>query len=110
MRLSLESPELLQRVRTLRTEIGRQTSSLRRRVIASRCSESDLGRSDRFDRTRRRSIEDVLMANLKRAQEAARVLEEVLKLERVRLAGRMKEVRFSLYDMEKELLITLNRR
>lgn len=94
----------------MRTGVSRQTRSLRRRVIASRCSESDLGRTDRFDRARRRSIEDVLLANLKRAQEAARVLEEVLKLERLRLAARLKAVRFSLYDIEKEMLMTLNRR
>jgi thiamine-phosphate pyrophosphorylase len=42
------------------------------------------------------------MANLKRAQEAARVLEEMLKLEDTRLSARMKEVRFRLYDVERD--------
>jgi len=107
VRLGMDRPALLRRVRALRTRLGRETRALRRGVIVSRGSESDPGRGDRFDRTRRRSLEDVLAANLKRAQEAARVLEEVLKLEDARLAARMKEVRFQLYDVEKQAALAL---
>lgn len=110
VRLALEEPALLRRIRALRTRLGQQTRSLRRQVIESRGSEADPGREDRFDRARRNCLEDILMANLKRAQEAARVLEEMLKLEQLRLAAQLKEVRFSLYDIEKELLTTLDRR
>ena len=102
VRLGLEDRRLLARVRALRTKAGRETRMVRREVITSRQSKSDLGRSDRFDRTRRRSLEDVLLANFKRAEEASRVLEEVLKIEEPRLAARCKEVRFRLYDLEKE--------
>jgi len=102
VRLGLEDRRLLARIRALRERVSRATRSLRRQVITSRQSESDLGRSDRFDRMKRRGLEDVLMANFKRAEEAARVLEEVLKIETPRLAARCKEVRFRLYDLEKE--------
>ena len=101
VRLGLEKQRLLAGVRSLRTRIGRDTRALRKRVILSRQSETDLGRGDRFDRTKRKSLEDVLLANFKRAEEAARVLEEVLKLSDKALAARFKAVRFRLYDLEK---------
>lgn len=109
VRLGLESRRLLQRVRGLRTRVGREVRLLRRRVILARDSAADPGRPDRFDRTRRRSLEDVLLANLKRAEEAARVLEEVLKLGEPKLAARFKEVRFRLYDIEGLALQMLER-
>ena len=101
VRLGLEKPRLLAGVRSLRTRIGRETRALRRRVILSRQSETDLGRGDRFDRAKRKSLEDVLLANFKRAEEASRVLEEVLKVAEPELAGKLKAVRFRLYDLEK---------
>ena len=101
VRLGLEKPRLLAGVRSLRTRIGKETRALRKRVILSRQSETDLGRGDRFDRAKRKSLEDVLLANFKRAEEAARVLEEVLKLSDRALAARLKAVRFRLYDLEK---------
>ncbi|MEO0079146.1 MAG: hypothetical protein ABIK44_00515 [candidate division WOR-3 bacterium] len=112
VRFATEKRLLLRRIRALRQEVNRRTRPLRRGVIASRQSERDPGRGDRFDRTRRKSLEDVLMANFKRAEEAARVLEELFKMSaaggRRKAAGRMrnwpawfKEVRFRLYDLEK---------
>ena len=101
VRLGLEKPRLLAEVRALRTRVSRETRALRKRVILSRESETDLGRGDRFDRTKRNSLEDVLAANFKRAEEAARVLEEVLKVAEPGLAGKLKAVRFRLYDMER---------
>uniref|UniRef100_A0A7C4CB08 Thiamine-phosphate pyrophosphorylase n=1 Tax=candidate division WOR-3 bacterium TaxID=2052148 RepID=A0A7C4CB08_UNCW3 len=104
VRLGLRSPALLRRVRGLRTRVGREFRQLRRQVVFARDSRADPGRPDRFDRTRRRSLNDVLMANCKRAQEAARVLEEVLKVGEPKLAARMKEVRFRLYDVERQAI------
>ena len=101
VRLGLERPRLLAGVRGLRTRIGRETRALRKRVILSRQSETDLGRGDRFDRAKRKSLEDVLLANFKRAEEASRVLEEVLKVAEPEWAGKFKAVRFRLYDFEK---------
>jgi thiamine-phosphate pyrophosphorylase len=46
----------------------------------------------------------VLLANFKRAEESARVLEEVLKVVEPTLAGKLKAVRFRLYDLEREAL------
>ena len=104
VRLGLENRRLLAGIRKLRTQVGRDVRTLRRQVISSRKSETDLGRGDRFDRTKRRSLEDVLLANFKRAEESARVLEEVLKVVEPGLAGKFKAVRFRLYDLEREAI------
>ena len=102
VRLGLEDPRLLAGIRKLRTQVGRDVRVLRRQVISSRKSETDLGRGDRFDRAKRKSLEDVLLANFKRAEESARVLEEVLKVVEPELARKFKAVRFRLYDLERE--------
>ena len=102
VRLALEDRRLLAGVRKLRTQVGRDVRALRKRVISSRKSETDLGRGDRFDRTRRKSLKDVLLANFKRAEESARVLEELSKVVEPGLAAKFKAVRFGLYDLERE--------
>lgn len=104
VRLGLEDKRLLAAIRKLRSQAGRDVRALRKQVIASRKSETDLGRGDRFDRTRRRDLGDVLLANFKRAEESARVLEEVLKVTEPGLAGKFKAVRFRLYDLEREAI------
>ena len=102
VRLGWERKRLLAGIRSLRTQLGKDMRVLRRRVILSRDSESDPGRGDRFDRAKRRNLEDVLFANFKRAEEACRVLEEVHKIDEPKLAGRLKQTRFGLYDLEKQ--------
>lgn len=51
----------------------------------------------------RKSVEELIIANIKRAQEAARVLEEAFKLFDPAMAQRFKQIRYELYDIEKEL-------
>ncbi|MFO7676270.1 MAG: thiamine-phosphate pyrophosphorylase [bacterium] len=104
VRLGLEHGTLLRSVRALRTRVGADTRALRRKVIAGRASERDPGRGDRFDRTKRRNLDDVLAANLKRCEEACRVLEEVLKIDEPKLSARFKAARFRLYDLERRAL------
>ena len=104
VRFGLERKGLLRSVRALRVRVGVDTRSLRRQVVAGRDSERDAGRGDRFDRTARRDLADVLLANFKRAEESARVLEEVLKTTDAKLAARFKAARFRLYDLEKKAI------
>ena len=100
LRLAATDRRLLATVRKLRTEVGRDSRALRRRVMLARASETDPGRGDRFDRTKRRTLDDVLFANLKRAEESCRVLEETLKLLEPDRASEFKALRFKLYDVE----------
>lgn len=105
LRLGLEDRRLLAEIRKLRAQVGRDVRALRKQVISSRRSETDLGRGDRFDRAKRKNLEDVLLANFKRAEESARVLEEVLKVSEPRLAAKFKAVRFRLYDLERAAIV-----
>ena len=107
VRLALEERRLLAAIRKLRTQVGRDVRALRRQVIPSRKSETDLGRGDRFDKAKRKSLEDVLLASFKRAEESARVLEEVLKIAEPALAGKLKAVRFRLYDLELAAIVEM---
>lgn len=52
----------------------------------------------------RDTIKAVQKANIKRAQESARVLEEVFKLIDTKLSQNFKHIRYELYDIEKSLL------
>jgi len=108
VRLGFEQKQLLSGIRRLRTRVGKEILDLRKQVILSRDSKTDLGRGDRFDRMKRRNLDDVLLANFKRAEESARVLEEVLKIEESKLSGRFKRIRFRLYDLEKQAVKALN--
>ncbi len=74
--------------------------------LAARSAATDIGRRT-FTETeaRRQDWRAVLQANLKRAQEAARVIEECAKLvDRLALSQGIKAIRFRLYDMEKAAL------
>jgi len=51
----------------------------------------------------RKDIVHIEYANIKRAQESARVLEECLKLVDIQEAQKFKKIRYELYDLEKSL-------
>jgi len=74
-------------------------------LISSRDSLNDVGldsKGDReFDRT---SLKDLSAANIKRAEEGLRVLEEVYKIENPDISSKMKQFRYELYDIEKKAL------
>jgi thiamine-phosphate pyrophosphorylase len=109
-RLELEAPEFVNRVRSLRRDLNAVVIPLRKHVIGYRDSRADLGRESGFDKTRRADMGEVLVANLKRAQEACRVLEEVTKPETWGLSPGFKRTRFALYDLEQEIAVLLARR
>ena len=48
----------------------------------------------------RKSIANILTANIKRAQESARVLEEVFKLIDIQESEKFKSIRYTLYNIE----------
>jgi len=60
-------------------------------------SQSELNRSDTLS---------ILTANFKRGQESARVLEELYKLENVEYSENFKYIRYELYNLEKEILLS----
>lgn len=81
-------------------------------LLSARNSDEDIGRIG-FDRTERENYLSLIKANMSRAQEAVRVLEEFSKILTPKISARagdnilafqrFKEIRFNLYDIEKEI-------
>lgn len=111
IRFSLENRSLLASVRLIRARF----LSVKKRIpvadiIDARASRSDLGRSPAFDRRTKRTSEDIVIANLARAKESARILEEIVRTRDVRSGVLMKDIRFRLYDLEGGLYAAASRR
>lgn len=56
----------------------------------------------------RGNLKDIILANLKRAQESARVLEESFKLIDTKKSEIFKKIRYELYNIEKEIILLLS--
>jgi thiamine-phosphate pyrophosphorylase len=54
----------------------------------------------------RATLNDLVIANFSRAQEAARVLEESFKLTDPQKSDTCKEIRYQLYQIEKDFYLT----
>ena len=76
-------------------------------LLSTRDSINDVLKSSTKSEQNRETIEDIIIANLKRAQESARVLEEVFKLIDIKTSEVFKKNRYELYNMEKDILLHL---
>ena len=61
--------------------------------------ESELNRTD---------VHSIIAANFKRGQESSRVLEELFKLHNIRYSENFKHIRYELYDIEKEIVLSFD--
>ncbi len=86
-------------VRTIETALPREE------LLAGRDSDSDIFRKGSEARElERANMEELVIANIRRAQESARVLEEYLKLvQNSPVSEEAKIIRFELYSLEKRL-------
>lgn len=76
-----------------------------KRLLASfRDPARDIGKGSIEPETRRNTVSDIFRANIKRSEEAMRVLEEFSKLSSTTLAGNFKKMRFELYSLEKRII------
>jgi len=73
-------------------------------LTAFRDPERDTGKNSIELETKRNTISDVFKANIKRSEEAMRVLEEFSKLSSAALADNFKKMRFELYSLEKKII------
>jgi thiamine-phosphate pyrophosphorylase len=73
-------------------------------LLGSRDSENDVLKPSTKSEAKRTDLSHIVIANIKRAQESARVLEELLKLHSPDQAERFKQIRYALYTIEKDLL------
>lgn len=74
-------------------------------LLKVRDSTKDVLKTSTTDEQKRENLENICMVNFKRTQESARVLEEILKLENFLCSEHFKQIRYTLYQLEKEILI-----
>jgi len=90
-------------------EIGYKLKSLRhinipiniKELLNSRDSINDVLKSSIKSEQNRGNLENIIIANIKRSQESARVLEEIFKLIDINTSEKFKNNRYSLYNIEK---------
>jgi thiamine-phosphate pyrophosphorylase len=70
-------------------------------LLFQRDSINDVLKSSTSSEQKRENIEDIVIANIKRAQESARVLEEIFKLIDIKTSEKFKHNRYELYNIEK---------
>ncbi len=73
-------------------------------IIEGRNAQKDILKPSTRSEQKRDSIKDIIISNLKRAQESARVLEEMYKLYDIKISEQFKSKRYTLYTLEKEIL------
>ena len=69
-------------------------------ILASRDVQNDVLRQSIKSEQNRDNLNSILIANFKRAQESARVLEELLKLYSIKDSENFKYIRYELYNLE----------
>jgi thiamine-phosphate pyrophosphorylase len=77
----------------------------RTRLLQERCSIKDVGRFIKADELKREGVRDIFFANIQRAKESIRVLEEFGKLANIKAALGFKDLRYKIYDIEKKVLV-----
>ena len=74
-------------------------------IIKHRDSINDILKTSTKDELERGNLKDIIISNLKRAQESARVLEELYKIIDINTSEAFKNARYKLYNYEKEILM-----
>jgi thiamine-phosphate pyrophosphorylase len=112
-RFVLDDADLSGRLKSMRHDITQQVSAITvpAEFLQARDSESDVGASG-SESVGHDGIQpaQVVLANIKRAEEALRCLEEYAKVLDAAVSDGFKQIRFELYTLEKRLLPLLNER
>jgi len=74
-------------------------------LLLHRDSINDVLRPTIKSELNRTDIKSILLANFKRAEESARVLEELFKLYSQEYSENFKYIRYELYNLEKEIIL-----
>ena len=108
VRFTLDDAHLSGLLKGLRHRLAEVLSVLdTRELVSARDTAADVGTSITTEsESQRRSPRDVLCANFKRLQEATRTLEEFTKILDPSLAGRLEQLRYETYTLEKAVLTT----
>lgn len=97
-----EDADLSRKLKRLRHRLDFVSRRNYPKLLAARDSQRDIGA--RTKETGKRNIRGVLTANFRRSQEALRVLEEFSGIFKKNGTQDFKNIRFSLYRLEKEFM------
>jgi len=103
-RFILNNRSLTKGLKDIRHKLDSAAKNLASRdvLLKERFSLSDIGRNICGLELKRDNLEDIFFANIQRAKESTRVLEEFAKLFNKTSALKFKEARYKLYDIEKK--------
>ncbi|MFH1190635.1 MAG: thiamine-phosphate pyrophosphorylase [Candidatus Omnitrophota bacterium] len=103
-RFILDNHKFTAQLKEVRHKIGRLGSKIYSPAIllSQRRARTDVGRFNSRLELGRGNCKDIFWANLQRAKESLRVLEEFSKLVDVRVALGFKQLRYKVYEIEKE--------
>ncbi len=103
-RFILDDKKIVNELKNMRSDISliqREFSD----SIHYRDTEGDVGTPLNSSIEKKRSnIKDIIFANMKRAEESLRVLEEVFKLVDEQTSLKFKNIRYKAYTLEKEII------
>lgn len=110
-RMVLNDTGITQQLKNLRHTAVSLPVEIQTGLLAARDSAGDVGRSMNVPgEEKRRGIPEMVIANAKRVQESLRVMEELAKTAGSELdPEKYRKARFSLYTVEKELMLKLRR-
>lgn len=106
-RFYFRDSRLTSRFKRVRHDLTRALGAFKvpyRRLVEVRNSSEDVGRSSLIRDKRNPGWRDLLLSNVKRAQEASRVLEEISKMAAPGKARSFQRIRFRFYELEKDCL------
>jgi thiamine-phosphate pyrophosphorylase len=111
-RLVRDNADFTARLKALRHGITEAVACMGvdEKLIKARQSDTDVGATKpEGHEARRMDVAHVVTANLRRSQEALRVLEEYSKLVSVKSSARFKRLRFETYTLEKDIRLKTSR-
>jgi thiamine-phosphate pyrophosphorylase len=110
-RLMLDDAIMTQQLKNMRHEMVKVDSELERKLLQARDAEGDVGADMEVPgEDKQRDMQAVVVANARRIQESLRVMEEIARAPGLNLdTEKYKHARFSLYTMEKTLLLKILR-
>ncbi|MCX6052956.1 MAG: thiamine-phosphate pyrophosphorylase [Campylobacterales bacterium] len=103
MRYLNNNKELSSKLKQLRHKSRIEEQEL---LLQHRDSVNDVLRPTTKNELNRSDINSVITANFKRAQESSRVLEELFKLQNTTHSENFKHIRYELYTLEKEVMLS----
>jgi len=77
-------------------------------LLSVRDSRRDVGKDISHGELRRKNCKDIFFANIQRAKESVRVLEEFSKIISAKKALNFKKIRYQIYEIERACALKLN--